>query len=239
MTALIDELSRRGYSADAEVLEAWKYGVPQHRSRLFVVGILGATGLSWPTPRGRRPTLRQAIGDLPVVPPDQREEVLDYEGPPTTRLARSLRDEVARVRSEREQVQEKLRRLGKAFVDGMVDEPDYERHKAQLEFDLTALVVPEADAVAEAGRLVQCLPELWTTADLAERRRLLLTVLDAVYVDAREARAVVSIRPKAAFEAVLMASTLAPGGLDAGTASSRDGSSVCAGGPYGGTVRNR
>ena len=115
----------------------------------------------------------------------------------------SLRDEVARVRAEREQVGEKLRRLGKAFVDGMVDEPDYERHKAQLEFDLTSLVGPEADAVAEAGRLVQRLPELWAAADLTERRRLLLTVLDAVYVDAREAKAVVGIRPKAAFERVL------------------------------------
>ena len=62
----------------------------------------------------------------------------------------------------------------------MVDEPDYERHKAQLEFDLTALVVPEADAVAEAGRLVQRLPELWAAADVTERRRLLLTVRDAV-----------------------------------------------------------
>ena len=40
-------------------------------------------------------------------------------------------------------------------------------------------------------------------ADLSDRRRLLLTVLDAVYVDTREARAVVSIRPKAAFEGVL------------------------------------
>ena len=115
----------------------------------------------------------------------------------------SLRDEVARVQAEREQVQEKLRRLGKAFVDGMVDDSDYERHKAQLEFDLTSLVVPEADAVVEAGRLVQRLPELWAAADITERRRLLLTVLDAVYVDAREARAVVSIRPKAAFDNVL------------------------------------
>ena len=115
----------------------------------------------------------------------------------------SLRDEVARVQAEREQVREKLRRLGKAFIDGMVDEPDYERHKTQLEFDLISLVVPEADAVAEAGRLVQRLPELWAAADLSERRQLLLTLLDAVYVDAREARAVVGVRPKAAFEAVL------------------------------------
>ena len=105
---------------------------------------------------------------------------------------------------------EKLHRLGKAFVDGMVDEPDYERHKAQLEFDLTALVVPEADAVAEAGRLVQRLPDLWAAADLSERRRLLLTVLDAVYVDARNARAVVSIRPKAAFEAIFAATSGVP-----------------------------
>ena len=118
----------------------------------------------------------------------------------------SLHDEVARVRADREQVQEKLRRLGKAFIDGMVDEPDYDRHRAQLEFDLTALVVPEADAVAEAGRLIQRLPELWAAADLTERRLLLLTVLDAVYVDARRKRAVVSIRPKAAFEAVVTAS---------------------------------
>ncbi len=85
----------------------------------------------------------------------------------------------------------------------MVDEADYERHKAQLEFDLTALVVPEADAVAEAGRLVQRLPELWAAADLAERRRLLLTVLDAVYVDARDSNAIATIKPKAAFEAEL------------------------------------
>ena len=128
----------------------------------------------------------------------------------------SLRDEVARVRAEREQAHGKLRRLGKAFVDGMVDEPDYERHKAQLEFDLTALVVPEADAVAEAGRLVQRLPELWAAADLAERRRLLLTLLDAVYVDAREARRAVGIRPKAAFEAVIAMSQ-----ADAGSRSSQ------------------
>ncbi len=56
---------------------------------------------------------------------------------------------------------ERLRRSGKAFVDGLIDEPDYERQKTQYEFDLSSLVVPEADAVAEAGRLVQQLPGLW------------------------------------------------------------------------------
>ena len=47
------------------------------------------------------------------------------------------------------------------------------------------------------------LPDLWAAANLAERRSLLLTVLDAVYVDVRGAKAVVSVKPKAMFEAVL------------------------------------
>ena len=116
----------------------------------------------------------------------------------------SLRDEVARVRAGREQLQEKLKRLGRAYVDNLVDEADYQRHKAQLEFDLASLVVPEADAVAEAGRLVQRLPELWARADLSERRRLLLTVLDAVYVDTRDGEAAITIKPKAVFDAILI-----------------------------------
>ena len=99
-----------------------------------------------------------------------------------------------------------ITRLAKMPIDQAVSYlVDYQRQKAQWEFDLTSLVVPEADAVAEAGRLVQCLPELWAAADLGERRRLLLTVLDAVYVDAREAKAVVSVRPKAAFDEVIRA----------------------------------
>ena len=57
--------------------------------------------------------------------------------------------------------------------------------------------------MVEAGRLVQRLPELWAAAVLSERRRLLLTLLGAVYVDLHDAKAVVRIRPKAAFEAVL------------------------------------
>ncbi|PZC46097.1 MAG: hypothetical protein C1O27_002074 [Chloroflexi bacterium] len=64
-------------------------------------------------------------------------------------------------------------------------------------------MVPEADMVAEAGGLVQGLPELWAAADMGDRRRLLQTVLDAVYVDVRGAEATATLRPKAAFEAVL------------------------------------
>jgi hypothetical protein len=45
----------------------------------------------------------------------------------------SVKDEVERVKEERIKVQEKLKRLGKAFVDGVYDEADYHRQKRQLE----------------------------------------------------------------------------------------------------------
>ena len=72
------------------------------------------------------------------------------------------------------------------------------------------MVVPTVDSVPEARRLLRDLSSLWADAGAGERRMLLLTVLDAVYVDARGARAIVSIRPKAAFEAVLAASPTLP-----------------------------
>lgn len=91
LIALTDELKHRGYTVHVEVLHAWRYRVPQHRSRLFVVGIAGNGEFEWPKPIGRRPNIRQAIGDLPVVQADSREEALLYDGPPTTLLARTFR----------------------------------------------------------------------------------------------------------------------------------------------------
>ena len=91
LIALVDELESRGYGVNIQVLEAWRYRVPQHRSRLFVIGIAGGGSFESPKPIGRRPTVGQAIGDLPVVQADVRDEVQPYEGPPTSVLARLLR----------------------------------------------------------------------------------------------------------------------------------------------------
>ncbi len=56
---------------------------------------------------------------------------------------------------------------------------------------------------AEAGRLVQRLPVLWAKADLSEKQRLLLGVVDAVYVDTRGTTAAVTNRPNEVFETLL------------------------------------
>ncbi len=47
--------------------------------------------------------------------------------------------------------------------------------------------------------MLENLPALWEEANLTERRKLLLAMLDAVYVDTVEENALVAIRPKPAF----------------------------------------
>ena len=91
LVALVDELNRREYAVHARVMEAWRHRVPQHRSRLFVVGTAPGVQFEWPKSSTRRPTVWQAIADLPDVPADTRDEVQMYEGPPRTVLGRMLR----------------------------------------------------------------------------------------------------------------------------------------------------
>jgi site-specific DNA recombinase len=123
----------------------------------------------------------------------------------------SVKDEVERVKEQRLRVKDKLKRLGKAFVDGVYDEKEYQRQRRQLELELDSLVVPEADAAEEAGKLIQQLPDLWEGATLGERRQLLLTMLDGVYVDSKEERRIVALKPKPAFKALFQIATTKEG----------------------------
>ena len=92
LVSLVDELRDRGYSVHVRELKAWHHGVPQHRSRLFVVGVAAGDDFSWPKPAEERSTVWQAIGDLPAVPPDTRDEVQSYASQPTSTLAKALRE---------------------------------------------------------------------------------------------------------------------------------------------------
>jgi hypothetical protein len=62
--------------------------------------------------------------------------------------------------------------------------------------------------------LIDRLPELWSGANEGERRKLLLSMLDAVYVDTRDEKRIVAIKPKAPFKPVFQ------------VASTREGSGV-------------
>lgn len=88
-----EALHELGYSTDARILNAFDHGVPQHRMRLFIVGLRSGEEFVWPSP-GTRHTLRDAIGDLPAVPGGQREDCIPYPSRPTTALQRRLREAV-------------------------------------------------------------------------------------------------------------------------------------------------
>jgi len=123
----------------------------------------------------------------------------------------SIKDEVERVRKEREQVHDRLKRMARAYVDGLFPEEEYHRQKRLLEMELESLVVPQANAAEEAGKLLNDLPELWAGANLEERRRLLLSMLDAVYVNVKEDKSVVAIKPKPPFRPIFQVATTREG----------------------------
>ena len=71
----------------------------------------------------------------------------------------ALKNEVEDVKRHRKLVQEKLYRLGKAYVDGLYAEEKYRQDKRRLELDLESLVVPELSAAEEgAGFFRSLLP---------------------------------------------------------------------------------
>ena len=96
-------------------------------------------------------------------------------------------------------------------MDGVYDDDEYRRQKRKLEMELESLVAPEADAASEAGRLIEQLPELWSGANEGERRKLLLSMLAAIYVDAKDEKRIVAIKPKAPFKPVFQVATTREG----------------------------
>ena len=96
LRTMVDRLEGAGYGVDARILDAWRYGVPQHRQRLILVGLRDGETFKWPGPL-ERVTVRDAIGDLPIleVAPDTTigEEVMDYEALEPSDFAKRARKE--------------------------------------------------------------------------------------------------------------------------------------------------
>lgn len=62
-----EELELLGFHVDARLVDAWKYGVPQHRQRLIIVAMRDGGAFEWPAEKIRPTTVNDAIGDLPPV----------------------------------------------------------------------------------------------------------------------------------------------------------------------------
>jgi DNA (cytosine-5)-methyltransferase 1 len=64
---IVDALEDAGYHTEVRLVDAWAYGVPQHRKRLIVLARLDGNTFTWPDTM-QKVTLRETIGDLPVLP---------------------------------------------------------------------------------------------------------------------------------------------------------------------------
>lgn len=64
---IVAELEAAGYAAQVNLVDAWRYGVPQHRKRLILLARNDGGGFAWPAHATRGPTLGDAISDLPPL----------------------------------------------------------------------------------------------------------------------------------------------------------------------------
>ena len=144
-------------------------------------------------------------GSMPChVPDDQMGKIVSAIVLPEAWMDRILArvhiaDEVKRISQERKRIEEQLKRLREVYLEGDLPREEYLYRKRGLDDRLQSLVVPGVDAARDAGKLLEDLPRLWDQANLTERRRLLLSMLDAVYVNTIEEKSVVAITPKPAF----------------------------------------
>lgn len=85
-TGIQEECERLGYVWEHKTINAADYGVPQLRRRLIVIGSRVGRIFRWPRATHEPVTLRDAIGDLPVVQAPSMIECLPYE--PQNELSR-------------------------------------------------------------------------------------------------------------------------------------------------------
>ncbi|GAA4896215.1 hypothetical protein GCM10023405_14330 [Streptomonospora salina] len=81
------QLEELGYATQVRLVDAWRYGVPQHRKRLILLARNDVEQFKWQDEASEenRTTLQDAIGDLPhlnVVPTERvGERRMDYDTP--------------------------------------------------------------------------------------------------------------------------------------------------------------
>jgi len=77
---ILAEFNRLGYTTSLKLLNAIDFGVPQKRTRLFIVGSLHGGTFKYPEPTVNKPvTVKQAINDLPTLQNGASENYLLYD----------------------------------------------------------------------------------------------------------------------------------------------------------------
>lgn len=78
----IDTLTEFGYTNFYQVLDASKYGVPQHRERVFMISVLGEAAFEFPKPfpleKRLRDVLEENVPEEYYLRPEQVERILAH-----------------------------------------------------------------------------------------------------------------------------------------------------------------
>jgi DNA (cytosine-5)-methyltransferase 1 len=91
--SIVRDLEEAGYTCSCGVLCASDFGVPQIRSRFFVIASRHGISVNMPKPTTRRTvTVRQAIADLPSLPNGASKDYLPYAHKPRSNYAKSMRN---------------------------------------------------------------------------------------------------------------------------------------------------
>ncbi|MGD8195259.1 DNA cytosine methyltransferase [Herbiconiux sp. P18] len=88
---IADKLEQAGYAVDYRLLDAWKFGVPQHRKRFILQARRDGKQPDWPTPVEPRNVVRDAIFDLPRLGTSKGGRELQYSSSPQSDLSKALR----------------------------------------------------------------------------------------------------------------------------------------------------
>lgn len=91
--SIVRNLKRAGYTCSWGVLCASDFGVPQVRSRFFLIASRHGITVDMPKAKTRRPvTVRQAIADLPSLPNGASEDDLTYPCRARSKYAKAMRN---------------------------------------------------------------------------------------------------------------------------------------------------
>jgi len=107
-------------------------------------------------------------------------------------------DVVRKIENRRLEIEEELRRTGRAFADGAFNEDDYDRRRKKLISEKDSLVVPDGAKAIEMGMQLETIGDFIDEATDDEKYKILRILFDAVYYDFGQ-RSLVGFKPHVDF----------------------------------------
>lgn len=129
-----------------------------------------------------------------ILPDDWRKRIEELAG---------NADEQQAVLRERNEIQERLRRLKRLYKDLLIEDFEYRAEYEQLQRRLSSLVLPSSPHLVRAGEYLEGLSSLWQAATEKEKRDITKLLVIAIYVDVEQS-CIVAVEPKAMFRILIV-----------------------------------